>query len=83
MKIGLANNTLGTGNKKFCNSATGSEFSALEIQQMFAKITDEGRGLTKWEEGFIEDISDQFDRTQNLTEPQLIRLEQIYAQKTP
>lgn len=38
--------------------------------------------LSKWEENFVSSVSDQLDRTNYLTEPQIDKLESIYAEKT-
>lgn len=37
--------------------------------------------LNQWEQDFIESISDQYDRTETLTEAQMARLETIVDDK--
>lgn len=37
--------------------------------------------LTKWEEGFIESITDQFERLNNLTDRQIEILNKIWIEK--
>ncbi len=39
--------------------------------------------LTKWEQGFIESISEQWERKHSLTELQKEHLESIYVSKIP
>jgi len=46
-------------------------------------IIEEGRGLTKWEEDFVESVNDQMDRMGSCSPKQLEILERIYAAKTP
>ena len=46
-------------------------------------VNSEGRGLTSWELGFMESITDQHERTGSLSERQTEILERIYAEKTP
>ena len=61
------------------------------IQQWIMDVQDEGRGLTKWEERFIESIirerirwrAEQFDETGSLSDRQEEILERIRAEKTP
>ena len=45
-------------------------------------IQTEGRVLSKWEEDFIESLSDQFAARGTLSEKQEEILERIYAEKT-
>ena len=54
-----------------------------DIDHMLTKIQEEGRGLNKWEEGFIESIKEQFESNGSLSEKQTEILERIYAAKTP
>ena len=42
---------------------------------------ESSKPLTKWEESFMESITDQFERTGSLSERQLEILERIYAEK--
>ena len=53
------------------------------IQQWITDVQDEGRGLTKWEEGFIESIAEQFEESGSLSDRQEEILERIRAEKTP
>ena len=52
------------------------------IQQWITDVQDEGRGLTKWEEGFIESIAEQFEGSGSLSDRQEEILERIRAEKT-
>lgn len=45
-------------------------------------IQEEGSGLTKWEEDFVESIADQFDSRGTISDRQEEILERIYAEKT-
>ena len=40
------------------------------------------KDLTKWEENFLESVSDQFQRTRDLSDRQLEVLDRIYTEKT-
>lgn len=42
-----------------------------------------GRGLTKWEEDFVESVSEQLTARGSLSPRQADILERIYAEKTP
>lgn len=52
------------------------------VLHMLQDLETPSKELTKWEEGFIESITDQFNRTFNLSERQFEILERIYAEKT-
>ena len=53
------------------------------FQEWVDKIQEQGRGLTKWEEDFVESIADRLSSGQSLSERQEEILERIYAEKTP
>jgi len=44
---------------------------------------EEGRGLTKWEEEFIDSVLDRLNSGKTLSARQAEILENIYAEKTP
>jgi hypothetical protein len=46
-------------------------------------VNNEGHDLTNWEVGFMESITEQFERDRFLTDRQEEILERIYAEKTP
>lgn len=46
-------------------------------------IAQEGRGLTTWEEEFIESVNEQYVRTGRFSDKQTEIIERIYADKTP
>jgi hypothetical protein len=58
---------------------TGTPDYADWIRQVNEEAT---KPLTKWEESFMESITDQFERTGRLSERQIEILERIYAEKT-
>jgi hypothetical protein len=63
-------------------STSGTEDPRFE--QWLAAIETEGLNLTSWEEGFISDLRDRFDRGWcTLTKKQAKTLERIYSEKTP
>jgi hypothetical protein len=45
-------------------------------------VNEEGRGLTEWEEDFMDSITEQFETRRSLSERQEEILERIYAEKT-
>lgn len=53
------------------------------IGEWIAAVQEKGRGLTKWEEDFIESIAEQFDERDSISDKQEEILERIYAEKTP
>lgn len=53
------------------------------IEHWITIIQEEGRDLSDWEEGFVESISEQLERTGSLSNRQEEILERIYAEKTP
>ncbi len=59
-----------------------SEMAKLHRSWIDACLDESKKRLTKWEEGFIESISDQLDRTGSLSERQAEILERIYSEKT-
>lgn len=62
---------------------TDEEKRIKNIKYMIEIINDEGRGLTKWEEDFMESIIGQFERKNWLSERQEEILQRIYDEKTP
>ena len=53
------------------------------IQSWIDHINDHGINLTKWEEDFMESITDQFAVRNSLSDKQEEILERIYVNKTP
>ena len=45
-------------------------------------IRTEGKGLSKWEEDFVDSIEEQFNTKKHLSPRQMEILENIYAEKT-
>ena len=54
-----------------------------DIASWIEVVNTEGRNLSSWEKGFMESITDQFERSGSLSERQTEILERIYAEKTP
>lgn len=52
------------------------------IEYFFAQIEINSRGLTDWEEKFIESIKEQWISKGTLTISQYEHLEKIYAERT-
>lgn len=55
---------------------------ATVIGHWIETLQTEGRGLSKWEQDFLESISDQFDERGSISDRQEEVLERIYAEKT-
>jgi hypothetical protein len=53
------------------------------IEDWLSKVNDEGVNLTKWEEDFIESLSDQWAMRKNISDKQEEILERIYTNKVP
>ncbi len=58
------------------------ELAKLHRSWIDACVNESKRRMSKWEEEFLESISDQLDRTGSLSERQAEILERIYAEKT-
>lgn len=52
------------------------------IREWIKLVNDEGHDLTKWEEDFMESITQQFYETASISDRQEEILETIYANKT-
>lgn len=52
------------------------------IREWIELVNDEGRGLTKWEEDFMESITEQFEERGSISDRQEEILERIYSEKT-
>ena len=52
------------------------------IAHMLDCLKTPSRELTKWEEGFVESVDEQFTKRGSLSEKQIAVLERIYAEKT-
>ena len=52
------------------------------IKHMLDALDSPRQFLTKWEEGFLISVNDQFSRTGTLSDLQFEKLESIYTEKT-
>ena len=52
-----------------------------KLEYMLDACENEARGLSKWEQSFLESVRDQFDHTRSLSEKQKEILERIYVDK--
>lgn len=52
------------------------------IEHWISTILSEGRGVTKWEQTFVEDLAEQIEESGTLSERQEEILESIYAKRT-
>lgn len=52
------------------------------IAHWIETVNEEGRNLTDWEVGFMESLTDQFERSGRISDRQEEILERIYAEKT-
>lgn len=59
-----------------------TNYDEATLRLWITKIQDEGRGLTTWEEEFVESVAEQLER-RDLSDKQVETLERIYAEKTP
>lgn len=51
------------------------------IRHMLAELESLGKGLTQYEQRFLEDITDYFERGGKLTEQQYKKLCEIYGER--
>ncbi len=59
------------------------KYEQRTIAHFITEVNDApSKPLTAWERSFMESITDQWDRTNRLSEKQLEILERIYAEKT-
>lgn len=49
------------------------------IQHMLSELESLGHGLTAWEQRFLEDVMDKWDRERKLSDEQMKKLEEIYS----
>lgn len=52
------------------------------ISEWIQRIQEEGRGLTNWEEEFVQSIDEQMEQRGRISDKQEEILERIYAEKT-
>jgi hypothetical protein len=52
------------------------------IREWIELVNDEGRGLTKWEEDFMDSLTEQFEERGSISDRQEEILERIYAERT-
>lgn len=52
------------------------------VKHMLSELEQPARELTAWEVGFLESLTDQFERRGSLSARQFEILERIYAEKT-
>lgn len=53
------------------------------ISHWLRTIHEDGFGLSKWEEEFIESVALQFEERESISNKQEEILERIYSEKTP
>lgn len=60
-------------------------YSRDELQRFIDEIREHGhdRGLTKWEEGFVDSVAERLVARGTLTDRQVETLDKIYAERTP
>ncbi len=58
-------------------------YSTETLDHWIEEIDLHGRGLTKWEEDFVDSLRDQLERRGMLSERQIEILERMYSEKTP
>ena len=51
------------------------------IRHMLAELESLGQGITKWEQEFLENITDHFERGGRLTDGQYKKLCDIYGER--
>jgi hypothetical protein len=54
-----------------------------DVADWIREINENGKGLTDWEANFMESVTDQFERTGEVSPKQREHIERIYATKTP
>lgn len=58
-----------------------AQSKAAIIAHQLDSIKTEGRGLTKWEEDFIDSVTDQFDHRGSVSDRQAEIIERIYKER--
>ena len=58
------------------------QYDSKTLQHWISECLDHGRGLTDWEQHFVESLEGQFERSGSLSPKQQEILERIYAEKT-
>lgn len=72
------------GNRRLFAGRHGA-YATDELWRFIQEIREHGpdRGLTKWEEGFVESVAEQLETRGTLTDRQMEKLDLIYAERTP
>lgn len=52
-----------------------------KIDHMLRELDTLGRNLTRWEENFLADVTDQWERSRSLSDRQHDILEKIYTER--
>lgn len=55
----------------------------VHVGDWIEQVNGEGVGLSAWELGFMDSITEQFDLTGRLSEAQIDIVERIYTERTP
>lgn len=53
------------------------------IEHWIKSINEDGINLSKWEEDFMESITEQFERSKRVSDKQEEIIERIYTDKVP
>lgn len=69
----------------FAGDRGAMRYTPAELSHFIAQIREHGprRGLTLWETGFVNDVARQLEERGQLTDDQINKLDQIYADRTP
>lgn len=59
------------------------KYTKEQLTQMMERVNTEADGLTGWELGFMSSVTDQFERSNSLSDRQIDILDRIYTEKTP
>lgn len=61
------------------------KYDRATLEGFIAAIREHGcdRGLTKWEEDFMESVAEQLATRRTLSERQIETLDRIYTERTP
>jgi len=57
------------------------KFTTADLEHMISAVNDEGICLTEWELGFMESITEWFEKSNRLSDSQIEMLDRIYTNK--
>ena len=68
--------------KRVIDHVHNPEYSAETLSAWITDIEEGGRGVTDWEQGFVESCKEALESGRRLSEKQIKILERVYTERT-